>query len=234
MQLLTNSASIQSAERAIRKVVSAHSEWFLAQDNLPALALQANEFDFAIAHQRLLFSCWTEKGSQSWRIKSWSWFGDKLALQVTRRMGAEEAQLELIPRASAKAITAGIAAASGPEPRTVTRTDAWPITRPATAASSWTLRQRRPRGCLKRARDFGVRKRGDHGHIESRRGSRIDFGWLDNRSDLGGFRFRNLGLPRWIGHLIAAASTAAPWSGRRNEHGVDLLLWIERKDPRLL
>ena len=111
MQLLTNSASIQSAERAIRKVVSAHSEWFLAQDNLPGLALQANEFDFAIAHQRLLFSCWTEKGSQSWRIKSWSWFGDKLALQVTRRMGAEEAQLELIPRASAKAITAGIAAA---------------------------------------------------------------------------------------------------------------------------
>ncbi len=110
-QQLTNSASIQSAERAIRQVVSAHSEWFLAQDNLPALALHANEFDFAIAHQRLLFSCWTEKGSQSWRVKSWSWFGDKLALQVTRRMGAEEAQLELIPRASAKAITAGIAAA---------------------------------------------------------------------------------------------------------------------------
>jgi len=108
---LANPSSVESAERAIRELVSPHAEWFLAQDSAPALALQASEFDFSIAHKRLIFSCWTEKGSRSWRVTSWTWTGDKLIIEATRRMGAERAVLELIPRASAKAITASVAAA---------------------------------------------------------------------------------------------------------------------------
>src|SRR5207302_622708 len=52
-----------------------------------------------------------ETGSHSWRITAWNWTGEKLLLEASRRMGAEVAKLELVPRASAKAIVASIAAA---------------------------------------------------------------------------------------------------------------------------
>ena len=46
-----------------------------------------------------------------WRVKGWNWTGEKLRLELTRRMGAETATFELIPQLSAKALVAGIAAA---------------------------------------------------------------------------------------------------------------------------
>jgi hypothetical protein len=111
MQDLTDSISVSGAERAIRELLNTQSEWFLAQDGAPTVALQTSEFDFAVAHDRLIFSCWTEKGSRSWRVTSWSCAGDQLAMEATRRMGAERATLVLIPRASARALTTGVAAA---------------------------------------------------------------------------------------------------------------------------
>src|SRR6185436_13837231 len=59
----------------------------------------------------LIFSSWTEQGSQTWRIRNWDWKGERLELDATRGMGREAAKLELVPRASAKAVMAGIAAA---------------------------------------------------------------------------------------------------------------------------
>ncbi len=103
--------AIESANRAIRELLNAHSEWFLAQDGAAPLALNSTEFDFSIAHRRLIFSSWTETGSRSWRVKAWNWTGEKLLLDASRRMGAEVAKLELVPRASAKAIVASITAA---------------------------------------------------------------------------------------------------------------------------
>src|SRR5438552_1685696 len=104
-------AAIESANRAIRELLNGNSEWFLTQDGAAPLALTTTEFDFSIAHRRLIFSSWTETGSHSWRITAWNWTGEKLLLAASRRMGAEVAKLELVPRASAKAITASIAAA---------------------------------------------------------------------------------------------------------------------------
>src|SRR5207302_7848465 len=103
--------AIECANRAIRELLNAHSEWFLAQDGAAPLALNTTEFDFSIAHRRLIFSSWTETGSRSWRVTAWSWTGEKLLLEASRRMGAEVAKLELMPRASAKAIVASVAAA---------------------------------------------------------------------------------------------------------------------------
>jgi hypothetical protein len=111
MQDLTDSISVNGAERAIQELLNTQSEWFLAQDGASIVALQTSEFDFAVAHDRLIFSCWTAKGSRSWRVTSWSCAGDRLEMEATRRMGAERATLVLIPRASARALTAGVAAA---------------------------------------------------------------------------------------------------------------------------
>jgi len=112
MQLqIKDVAAVASAERAIRELLSVHAEWFFMQDGGAPLALNNSEFDFFIAHRRLIFSSWTETGSRSWRITAWEWTGEKLLLEAARRMGADVATLELVPRASAKAITASIAAA---------------------------------------------------------------------------------------------------------------------------
>ncbi|MEP6708229.1 MAG: hypothetical protein ABJC05_11955 [Pyrinomonadaceae bacterium] len=112
LEHLTDSTSIERAQRAIRELVDAHSEWFLsAEIGAPQTSLQRSEFDFSSAHRRLIFSCWTEKGTRTWRVRGWEWTSDKLRLEAARRMGAERAILELIPRASAKSLTATVAAA---------------------------------------------------------------------------------------------------------------------------
>src|SRR5258707_3943327 len=104
-------AALESADRAIRALLSVHAEWFFVQDGGAPLALGTSEFDFSIAHRRLIFTSWTETGSRSWRITAWEWTGEKLLLKASRRMGADLATLELVPRASAKAMVASIAAA---------------------------------------------------------------------------------------------------------------------------
>src|SRR5712671_4449660 len=104
-------AAVASAERAIRELLGVHAEWFFVQDGGAPLSLANTEFDFSIAHRRLIFTSWTETGSRSWRITAWEWNGEKLVLAASRRMGADVATLELVPRASAKAIVASIAAA---------------------------------------------------------------------------------------------------------------------------
>jgi hypothetical protein len=75
------------------------------------LSINTAECEFSVAQARLIFSCWTEQGSQSWRVNAWRWNEDRLVLQTTRRMGAERATIALVPRASAKAIVASITAA---------------------------------------------------------------------------------------------------------------------------
>ena len=104
-------AAVETADRAIRRLLSVHAEWFFMQDGGAPLALNNSELDFSIAHRRLIFTSWTEAGSRSWRITAWEWTGEKLLLQASRRMGADVATLELVPRASAKAIVASITAA---------------------------------------------------------------------------------------------------------------------------
>ncbi|HTG86917.1 MAG TPA: hypothetical protein VL907_07785, partial [Pyrinomonadaceae bacterium] len=58
-----------------------------------------------------MLSCWTEKGTLTWRILDWFWNGEILAVHGSRKMGAEQPLIELIPRTSASALTATIRAA---------------------------------------------------------------------------------------------------------------------------
>ena len=102
---------VTDAERLIREILDAHSEWLLTQNGGAPIAILRDEFDFSAAHDRLIFSSWTEHGSQTWRIAGWNWKGERLLLEATRGMGRENAKLELVPRASAKAVIASIAAA---------------------------------------------------------------------------------------------------------------------------
>jgi hypothetical protein len=108
---LNDVPAVEDAKHAIDHLLGVHNEWFLSQDGDAPLAIASSELDFSIAHRRLIISSWTESGFRSWRITAWNWTGEKLLLEASRRMGAEQGTLELVPRASARAIVAGIAAA---------------------------------------------------------------------------------------------------------------------------
>src|SRR5688572_23143557 len=106
-----NSRDAEGDERSIRQIIKAHHDWFMSINGRSPINLSTDEFEFSASPGRLIFSCWTQTGSRVWRVMNWHWKGDKLSVQASRRMGAEEVIIELIPRASAKAIVAGIAAA---------------------------------------------------------------------------------------------------------------------------
>src|SRR5437016_600679 len=101
---LSDATVVENAKRSIDALLGVQNEWFLAQDGGAPLAIGGAEFDFSIAHRRLIFSSWTESGFRSWRITAWNWTGEKLVLAASRRMGAEQGTIELVPRASARAI----------------------------------------------------------------------------------------------------------------------------------
>ncbi|OLE55760.1 MAG: hypothetical protein AUG51_02185 [Acidobacteria bacterium 13_1_20CM_3_53_8] len=100
IERLTNAEKIRDAERRIGELIEKHAEWFFSSGSGGAhISLRKSDFDFSVVHNRLIFSCWTERGAQVWRIVGWESFGGKLLLEAARRTGAERAKLELIPRA---------------------------------------------------------------------------------------------------------------------------------------
>lgn len=105
---LTTADSIKNAVARIRELIDAHGEWLYAHDSERGVLLRQGECDFRVSQGRLIFSCWSEQGTISWRIVGWEWTNEKLLLEASRRMGAERARLELIPRASIKAAIAAI------------------------------------------------------------------------------------------------------------------------------
>lgn len=107
---LTNSV-LEPARQRIAELFDAHAEWFYTLSDGNTQALRRSELDINIAQSRLILSCWTDKGTRSWRIRGWNWTGDKLRLEASRRMGAERPVIELVPRASASAIAATVRAA---------------------------------------------------------------------------------------------------------------------------
>lgn len=113
-------ARLEATRSAIAELLEAHVEWFFtlneANSGGKTEAVKRSELDIAIAHQRLILTCWTEQGtrqgirhgigqcSRAWKVFAWEWTGEKLTLQVSRRMGAERLLIELVPRASATSI----------------------------------------------------------------------------------------------------------------------------------
>lgn len=103
--------SLKDAVLTLLDLADQHTHWFMSEDGRLPLDVNRSEFDFSVAHGRLIFSCWTQKGARAWRVTDWNGSNEKLVLQTSRKMGAEISRIEMVPRASAKAIVAGIAAA---------------------------------------------------------------------------------------------------------------------------
>lgn len=99
MERLANSDEVREAARSACELTKSRAEWFLIRDGGARFSLRRGEMDFSVTHNRLIFSCWTERGTEVWRVTALKIFGEKLLLEVARRAGRERARLELIPRA---------------------------------------------------------------------------------------------------------------------------------------
>ncbi len=106
-----SSSSVENAAQQLVEFANRRSDWFMSEDGRLPLEITRGEFDFSAAHGRLYFSSWTQKGSRVWRVNDWSRSDEKLTLRVSRKLDAEAATIELVPRASAQAVIATIAAA---------------------------------------------------------------------------------------------------------------------------
>ena len=110
LRRLTTPAQNEFAYQEIVTLFRDYAEWLFVSDDV-AQSLRRDEIDVAVMQRRLMLSCWTEKGTRLWRVVAWEWNGQLLALEVSRKMGAEVSLIELIPRTSAKAINATVRAA---------------------------------------------------------------------------------------------------------------------------
>lgn len=108
---LTNAAHAAVARDHIIEYFGEHTEWFYSLSDGNVHAIRGNELAIDLIHGRLILSYWTERGTRSWRVRGWKWLGDKLLLEASRRIGAEQAVIEIIPRASARSIAATVKAA---------------------------------------------------------------------------------------------------------------------------
>lgn len=109
LRSLTTPAQVVSAHHEILALLREYAEWLFVSDGASgsvAQSLRRDEIEVAMAQERLLLSCWTEKGTRLWRVVAWDWNGQLLELELSHRM-----RIQLIPRTSAKAITATIRAA---------------------------------------------------------------------------------------------------------------------------
>ena len=104
MKSLTSTDEIEQSYRALAALLAARAEWLCAERREGAsLLLRAGEWELSAARGRVHFAYWTEQGVRTWRVLAWDWTGERLRLSVVRRMGAERATLELVPRASVRA-----------------------------------------------------------------------------------------------------------------------------------
>jgi hypothetical protein len=110
-EALTDPARAAAAREQIHEYFREHSEWFCTLGEGNVQALNRSELAIDLLNGRLIFSCWTEQGTRSWRVGAWKWSGEKLLLAASRRLGAERPVIEIIPRASASSIAATVKAA---------------------------------------------------------------------------------------------------------------------------
>jgi hypothetical protein len=105
LRSLTTTAQVESAHREIAALLREYAEWLFVSGSV-AQSLRRDEIEVVMMRDRLLLSCWTEKGTRLWRVVAWDWNGQLLELELSARI-----RIQLIPRTSAKAIMTTIRAA---------------------------------------------------------------------------------------------------------------------------
>ena len=129
MQRLTDAQSIAEARASLASLLEERAEWFCTEEapgdarptgakgrgaigqSSATFAVGVGEWELQAAHASLLLSLLTDRGTRTWRVVAWEWTGERLLLEVRRRMGAERALLAFIPRARVSETLSAVSAA---------------------------------------------------------------------------------------------------------------------------
>lgn len=90
---------LEESRRLLSELLEARAEWFVLEGRA-VVEVRRGEWELVAGAGGLLFSYWGEAGARAWRVAGWEAREGKLFLEAARRMGAERARLELVPRAS--------------------------------------------------------------------------------------------------------------------------------------
>ena len=100
MKRIDSADEVEGARISIASRLDRAREWFLREGRAGRrVELRAGEWELKTNARSLVFSYWGEAGVRAWRVNAWAFDGDTLLLEATRRVGAERALLELVPRA---------------------------------------------------------------------------------------------------------------------------------------
>lgn len=88
-----------------------HGEWLYTEPRRERTrSVRRDEIEVRAERDRVWLNCFGEFGTEHWRVANWEWKGERLTVQAERRAGVVRAKLVFIPRATAAAALALIAA----------------------------------------------------------------------------------------------------------------------------
>jgi hypothetical protein len=105
-----NREEVEEARRRLTELLEARGEWWVREGSARGVEVRRGEWELRASGGGLSFSYWGAAGARAWRVSGWEERGGKLVLAAARRMGAERARLELVPRASVAEGAAVVAA----------------------------------------------------------------------------------------------------------------------------
>ncbi|CAN5644144.1 hypothetical protein BH18ACI1_BH18ACI1_13370 [soil metagenome] len=92
----------------IKDMLKLRNEWLLIHSSGKTFALQKNEIELEIKHNKILFGFLDEKGFQTWRVVEFKQKKGEVLLKLTRNFERERERIRLVPRISAKELDATI------------------------------------------------------------------------------------------------------------------------------
>ncbi len=92
----------------IRNLLELQNEWLLIHSSGKTFALQKDELELEIKHNKIVFSFLDEKGFQTWRVVEFKQKKGEVLLELTRNFERERERIRLVPRISAKELDATI------------------------------------------------------------------------------------------------------------------------------
>jgi hypothetical protein len=95
MTSVTNSEIASQAKYQIEIALLNGSAWQLQSDDGKAVAPGAGHYEFTVEWGKLIFSCWDDEQSQSWRVMNYEIAPAEITLRCSRAMGREIAHLTL-------------------------------------------------------------------------------------------------------------------------------------------
>ena len=94
--------------KEITDLLDSHHEWLLIHASGKSFALEKNEIEIEIKHNKILFGFLDENGFQTWRVCGFQKIRQEIVLNLTRNFEKEHEKIRLVPRVLAKELSESV------------------------------------------------------------------------------------------------------------------------------